>query len=540
MKTIFRLRRFATLSLILGLMFFGYGGCGDDPVDPNDRTIAPLTVIGIIANPKSPAPGDTVLITASIASDSLNTGEFPTLSWTSTGGTLLESNQLTIRWVAPLTSQLYTLTVQAANKVSNSSLSHTIFVGEPAMLVPDEAGELHATAGGDSIYYLTSPYNPTDALFSGFYVNLYIQGTGSVPVSIAHPGLEYSFSTSLTGAAHSVLNNLGGFITSQPINIYYDDLVTHTQTQVTFDQMSPVELRHTQYTTPAMSADGSLIAYELFFPFVVAGVVDTFDVNLYSLNTSTETNVTARHGVFRKNYYPTISTDGNWLMFVSDRTAQLVWEYYGLPITAGSVPLDSAAVVRITNTGGKIGNDLEPAEPMTDWNPDPTVSVLAVTNYQGALYIVDPNAQTHVVVGLDSKLRDFKWSDSGDFLAASTGANLYIIDYSTGVLGDVDLVYESQPGDIILDIAWSRDSNFLIYRVRRSSSIWYELYDHGGSTGLTQPVIITSAFAQGSLDDYLDLMSTRPAWSAAGEVFFLLFGSSTPGLYRLDLSGVIQ
>ena len=75
---------------------FVVAGCSDDnPTDDGSRSDSkPISVDGIIINPKSPAPGDTVQLTAVVTSTSTNPGDFVQYSWSATGGSFMEDNKI--------------------------------------------------------------------------------------------------------------------------------------------------------------------------------------------------------------------------------------------------------------------------------------------------------------------------------------------------------------------------------------------------------------------------------------------------------------
>ncbi len=524
----------------MSVAFFTVSGCGEDGPADVDGQILPINVSMIILSPKSPAPGDTVQVTAVVTSDTLNF-EFPRYSWSASGGTFLESDQLSVRWVAPQTSDIYTISVTVENSVSTSSRSVDVFVNSIEEIVSYQAGELHTTISGDSIYFLTSNRTPSHSGFRGFLINLYQRGGGVTPVTtdIDFRGLGYVFSTDRTFSAHTVETRPGGATIENPINIILDDLQTGVQEQITFDQMTPFDIRHTQYTEIVFSPDNNLIGYQVFRPFPAPGQVDTFDVAFYNRTLASEINATGSHGKFRKNFYPTFSTDGNWLLFVSNRTGQILWELYGLPVSGGTVPLDSASTVRITNTGGSISANLIPTKPLQTWNPNAIFSVLAIVDANGQLHIVDPDGPSDITVAVPDAPGELVWAPNGESLAIAATRRLYVLDFSLGQVGNVNLVKEAASGDKITDIAWSEDSDYLIYRVTRAVSCWFEFADIAGNIGLEAPVIVAPAVPIGDIEDYLGIMFTKPQWGAGGEVFLLHFDRSSPRMIKLDLTGAL-
>ncbi|MFH1755188.1 MAG: hypothetical protein ABIA59_05740, partial [Candidatus Latescibacterota bacterium] len=309
--------------------------------------------------------------------------------------------------------------------------------------------------------------------------------------------------------------------------------------------MTPADVRHTQHTYPNFSPNGNLIAFQVFRPFPVTGNVDTFDVAIYDRISGKEINVTGTHGNRRKNYYPSFSSDGNWLVFISDRSSQLVWELYGIPVIGGTVPLDSSQVVRLTNTGGTIAGGLAPKFPLSAWNPNPSYPTIAIKDANKFLRLFDLNTLAEATLPLPAEAIAIQWSPDGEKLAISTKLSLYLLDFTGGVPGAVDLITQGSTGDAISNIAWSDDSDYLAYNVARSGSLWYEIFDVGGATGLTQSVIVTPSQIQGALGPYSNIMmcnpvlAPKPAPENGRLLYYLLFDRLTPRMLSLDLTGAL-
>lgn len=546
MKLSFQNMRMVLTTIFVGIIFslFTLSGCGDDEPTDAGVQIHPLEVTAIILSPKAPAPGDTVQLTAVVVSDTVNL-EYPTYSWSSSGGVFLESNQVSVRWIAPLNSSIYTVSITAQNSVNSSTLSSAVFVGSAEQIVASEAGELHVNSTGDQVYFLSSTLEPANPLFQGFGVHKYTVGVGVTPVATTMKGINYQFTQDLTLAVHTMVTRLGGTVIENPIDVVLDDLEAATQTKITTDKRSPADVRHTQHTYPSFSPDKNLITFQVFRPFPVTGNVDTFDVAVYDRTLQREINVTGTHGKRRKNFFPSFSSDGNWLVFISNRTGQLQWELYGLPVSGGAVATDSADVVRLTDTGGSIAADLIPAKPLKAWNPNSAYPTIAIKDANKFLRLVDVNTLSNVTVTLPAEAFAFEWSPSGEYLAISTKVNMYLLDFTGGVPGSADLIVQGKAGDVISGITWSSDNNYISFIVSRSGNMWYEAFDVGGMTGFNLSVIVTPSFSQGLLASYTAVMSakpqlaTKPLPDTGRMLFFLLFDGNTARMLNLDLSGAL-
>jgi Tol biopolymer transport system component len=539
--------RMVLATILIGIIFsvFALSGCGDDDPTEAGMQILPLEVTAILLSPKAPAPGDTVQITAVVVSDTVNL-EYPTYSWSSTGGVFLESDQVSVRWIAPLNSAIYEISVTAQNSVNSSSRASAIFIGLAEEIIADEAGEIHVSSAGDEIFFLSAGLDPADPLFEGFLINSYnIIGGGITPVTSNFQGINYVFKEDPALAVHTIETRLGGTVIENPIDVVFVDLSADHEERITSDDMSPADVRHTQHTYPSFSPNADLITFQVFRPFPVTGNVDTFDVAIYDQVLAQEINVTGSHGRRRKNFFPSFSSDGNWLVFISDRTGPLEWELYGLPIIGGTVATDSSDVVKLTDTGGTISADLIPSKPLKEWNPNSSFPTIAIKDANNFLRLIDVNSGSDVTVTLPDEARDIEWSPDGGQLAISTKDNLYLLDFSGGVPGNVDLIVEGKAGDNISNIAWSGDNDYLAFTVTRSGKIWYQIFDVGGATGLNSSVIVTPSYSQGLLSSYSGIMSAKPQLvskplpETGRLLYYLLFDGMTPRMLSLDLSGAL-
>jgi len=533
-----------TIFIGISVALFTLSGCGNDNPADSVAQILPLEVSAIILSPKAPAPGDTVQLTAVVVSDTTNL-EFPTYSWSSTGGAFLESDQVSVRWIAPLTSSIYEISITARNSVNSSSRTTAVFVGSAREIVFGGAGELHINSAGDQILYLSSPEEPAADAFQGFLVNRYSVGGAVTPVTSDLPGVNYVFTKDLTMAVHTIVTRLGGTVIENPIDVILDDLESSTQLKITSDDMSPADVRHTQHTSPSFSPDKNLITFQVFRPFPVTGNVDTFDVAVYDRSMGKEINITGTHGKRRRNFYPSFSSDGSWLVFISNRTGQLEWELYGMPVSGGTVATDSADVVKLTDTGGTIASDLIPAKPRMAWNPNSAFPTIAIMDANNFLRLINVNSGSDETVPLPAEATSFVWSSNGQHLVISTKSDLYLLDFSGGAPGTVDLIVEGKAGDVLSGVAWSDDNEYLAFIVTRSGKMWYEIFDVGGATGLNQTVIVTPSFSQGLLGSYATVINPKPQMAAKPSpgtgkmLYFLRFDGSTASIFDLDMSGAL-
>ena len=406
--------------------------------DNEDGTIVfetgALSVNELIFNPKSPQPGDTVSFTMVVSSSSDNITNFPAYEWSADGGTFLETKRQTVRWVAPASSEIYTVTAKAVNSVNSSSRNAKLFVSSPRRLVVMDAGQIFLEDGDTTFVYLNTEFGPAAAS-----VYRYTSASNTMVTGNPFPGDNYSLAPDLSLAASTLAQDVGQDIPT--INVNGEDLAAGTWQTLTQDGIPDDWSRRQQYTNPQVSPDGDLIAYSVFRPTKFVGLgVDTFDIEVFDATSSTTQNVTRTHGLARRNYFPTFSSDQNWIVFVSDRNVRNVWELYGMPMVGGRVvDTDSSSVRRLTETGGLIatGSQSNVVIPTMVWNPNPATPVMAHINKDGDALLrliqttVD-TAMTTEVVGIAGAVQELVWNRDGSMLAVATGSELYSVTLGRG------------------------------------------------------------------------------------------------------------
>ncbi len=509
----------------------------------------PLSVEEIIVSPKAGSPGDTLLMTADIRSSSPNVGDIPTTDWSATGGTLIDHNQLTVRWVAPPSPGMFRISVKATNAAGSASDNVDVFVGSEVVRVPTQAGEIKLLPGGSEFYF-----RHATSLSAGTEAYAYIGGVQSDPiVSASSVGGDLAFSPSLAFEAHArtVTSNDSTTITNpilRPRHIYLGDLNGGGLQRITKDLAQTDSPRRNQFTLPSFSPDGTMVAYQGLVTHVFAVSFDSVDVFVYNRNGPTRVRVTGTHPNHR-NYYPSFSTDQKWLTFISDRSGNSQWELYGVPVSGGVVDTNPASVTRLTQTGGTIapGTGAAPGRPVMAWNP--LGSTLAIAAADGTLYLVTTDAagaSSEVVSGIPNSIQELRWSGDGSMLVVvATGEAdekpIQMIFTVTGSTAQQRLV--SIPGDGTRDVALSPDKLWLVFRRTRVNSAWFELLDLTGGR-YPQPVPLTGAGPVSNLLTYRVAMPMNAVWGAANTLFLLRFASSdataTPQIVSLDVSGAVQ
>ena len=531
---------FACLLVLAALPF----ACEEGEDLPTGPEPGAITVDEIIANPKSPAPGDTIALTAVISSGSQNVGDFPTVTWSASGGAFIENNQQTVRWIAPNDTRMYEITCTAANGVTtNATLSIDVFVSSPGLVLDRFGGEIYLFANETDFYYQRTP-NVT----LGAEIWKVEGGANSDAVlGGSRNGRSLVLSGDLGRATYMVLGSTAGRV-DPPVEVFVDDLNAGTFNQVTFNRKFFYESRHDQYLFPKFSPDNNMVAFHQMWPAPFVGGIDTFDVDVFNINTQTTTIVTQTHGTLRRNnFHASFSSAQDWLVFISDRSGQNQWELYGLPVVGSVVDTAEAATTRLSVTGGRMAagttpQDVYQSPPPFAWNGDAATNVVAWLDGDNILWLFALDASGSVqteVTGLGGTPRFVSWSADGQQLAIATGTSLYVADLS----GNATLLLTKPAGDTPRDISWSPDGNWLLYRVARAASTWHELLDvNAGVLPQGEPAVITSTSSGVPLSTYSPRMSIAAAMDSANLVTMLVwdFDQSTPMVTRVDVSGITQ
>ena len=530
------------LSLFLSLAIVA---CDEDQSSGVDELeTGDIAVTGIIVNPKSPQPGDTIQVTV-IITGAPNVGSFPTIAWSSVGGVgqFLDNNQLSARWVAPSSSGIVNLSVRATGPTNTSSRDVNIFVGSSQTVVGSGAAEMAMEPSGTSFYYLTSPASPDDPGFNGFQIGHFDGANSRIVFNSQSPrGVQNVFSPDLEWVAHSRSGPVGAANVNDPVNIFADDLNLETTTQLTSDTRlpHPVELRHDEYASPAFSPNSHLLTFGAFKPDQILGAPDSFDVYVHNVQTQQTINVTRSQGNQRSNFYPSFSTDGNWLVYIGDASGADVWELFAQPVTGDLVDSSLASRVQLTDTGGLItGGSAGPflTNPLKAWNPlQPILALKAADGTVLLIEIVGGTGTVNQVFGITGNTRELVWSNEGQTLAISDGSILYTV----GAGGGTATVRHTVGNDQVRDMTWAPGNEFMLFRIIRGSDSWFELFDIDAGR-FDEPVVVTSTVKKGELDTYRGFLATAPVINAAGEAFIIQFdGPGGPRIDKLDISGVLN
>jgi Tol biopolymer transport system component len=529
--------------LVAAAAVLALAACSEDK-NPDDTTgggsTGPITLQSIIVDPRAATAGDTLVLTAVVTSSAQNEDDFPVYEWSKDGGTLVETDKQSVRWVAPATSGTYTVTARATNDVNSATTKTIIYVGDAQNIIPAQAGAVDLIGIGPDFYYLSSP-----DVTAGADVSKFVGGVSSdaQPPDRSN-GLNVIFSPDGNAEAHSADSVTVG-ATVQTRNIYVGDFGSGTFTRITTDGAKPGEQLRNVCDFPSFSPNGQVVAYQRWAQKYLTALPDSFHVYIFDRIAHKRTLVTYQWANPR-GFFPTFSTDGKWLVYVLDTNRSAQYELYGSPMTGNDVDGSIASAVRMTDTGGAITSGDPPAvkRPLMQWNPvSPVLAIVAADN---VLYLVQTTSTGSVVASVPEvpKPAELTWSDDGTMLAASysvtTGGDAHATVATITPSGAVTVRVTAVAGDAVRDMAFSPDGKWMLYRVSRGGGSWFEVVDIGAGK-LSAPLAVTAVEAVGDAGAYRGLMSLQPVWTSSNLMIYPTFGTSsdgTAGVSSRSLSGL--
>jgi len=127
--------------------------------------------------------------------------------------------------------------------------------------------------------------------------------------------------------------------------------------------------------------------------------------------------------------------------------------------------------------------------------------------------------------------------------ASGEGTENVIFTVTPG--GGVMRRHTARADDRIVDMGWSADGKFLVYRLVRRSKSWFELVDIDGGTNYAAPLAITKEVSDGNRITYSPEMSTAARYGSGDTVYFALFdlgitAQGTPTIWTVDVSSAVQ
>ncbi|HEX6791588.1 MAG TPA: hypothetical protein VF247_09790 [Candidatus Krumholzibacteria bacterium] len=535
--------------VLAAMIGIALAACEEDkqPEEVVSGPTAPLTVSSVISDPKVGEPGDTLVLTAVVTSSAPNEGDFPVMEWTANGGTFLEDNKQTVRWVSPDDPGVFTITAKATNHVNSASGSSTVYIGLGTEIISSLAGQVDLINNGPDFHYLL-----TFDVTRGVDSRQYVSGAASDPIPPLVPatGLQLNTTYSLDGTMNAFAADTTVFATViRPRHIYVGNFAAGTYTRLTVDGAKPGLPDRNRFDMPAFSPNGQVVAYQRWAQdWNPPQGTDSFLVYIQDIVANKRTLVTAEYD-FPRAFFPTFSTDGNWLVYVLDKARTGQWELYASPMTGNDVDGSIAASKRLTNTGGQIvaGAPRDLKRPPMTWNP--VSPVLAIAAADNALHLIQmtPTGGNDIAVPKIIRALEVTWSADGSMLAAcftvtDDEQETFSRISTVTVDGVVTDRITGPKGDGFRDVAFSPDGNWILYRVTRGGGAWFNALDIGAGK-LSAPVAVTAADLGGNAGAYRGFMSLAPRWTSGNLMIYPTFtpeSGGTPAIHTRDLNGLVN
>ena len=182
------------------------------------------------------------------------------------------------------------------------------------------------------------------------------------------------------------------------------------------------------------------------------------------------------------------------------------------------------------------------------------LGVVGASGSDGGLHLVTMNDQGATVSDVEDvgdQVREIAWSGNGQMLGvsslveSSTGEGVDNVIFTVTPGGVATLRHRARQEDRIVDMGWSADGKFLVYRLVRGAESWLELTDIDGGTNFPVPLPITKAAADGLRGAYAAEMSNAVRYGTGNIIYFTVFdadltASGTPTIWTLDVSATVQ
>jgi hypothetical protein len=253
--------------------------------------------------------------------------------------------------------------------------------------------------------------------------------------------------------------------------------------------------------------------------------------------------VTSAHGVFRKNFFPSFSSDGEWLTFVSDRNEHLKWELYGIKTNTIELASDSSYTVQLTDTGGLITRSSKlspshPEKPLFSWSPNETDPRLAIVLSNGNLGLLGVTGPSYPFQEIDitGGVTTFDWSFDGNVIALSSAMGIHMVDTQ----GSITSLISPRPGDVYRDISWLPTNRHLTYSVYRNGLYWKEIIWVDQNLEYLDCVPISRVFKDRNSALYRHMFSIAPVITPQNELLSLVFDTATPRIIMTNLSTLVE
>lgn len=465
----------ATVVLAFPLALALLSGCGDDNGTGPDACTPEVATHIIISNPLAPAPGDTVLLTVQATGEGC--GAWPQYNWTVTGGELLQSRGITVRWRAPLETGLYGIACRASIESSRDTVSTDVMVREFEYLDTGRIASLRPTTVFGNLVFAAEygTLSPRNLSFIGYGMYRYngpgsstrITGTGESQTG----SYEFHISRGESWIWGSFITNYYPSLRTQRINVWrFPTVGFGSSSNVSDDPGGAGILRKNQHRYPYSNDFGTRAVWKFQFAGeALDGTKDQFNIafwdeadgmgNWHTVTQSFDTfyQTIAGETIAKRRYYqnirPMFTPDEANILYFVDSTG--VFEPCLIPMAGGSPDtLQRRALMVDEDTGIFAAAGVTISEgTVFEWSP--TSNILAfISGGQGAAAgrLVFFDYQTETVAPIDGmeKVQEFSWAPDGSQLVAVTDEEgIFIVSAAGAVSGPPVYTRERSTDDII-------------------------------------------------------------------------------------------
>ena len=455
--------------LAFPLVFALLPGCNDDngvaeePCTPNVQTWS------VITNPLAPAPGDTTLLTVQATGEGC--GSWPAYNWTATGGQLLQTQGITVRWVAPDDPGLYGITCRASIETSRDTAATEVMVRDFQYVNTGKIASLKPMMVFGNLTFIAEygTISPRSTSFLGYGMYRW-SGPGS-SVKITNTGEpqsgSYEFAVSGDGswAWGSFITTYYASLRQQRMNVWrFPTAGFGSSANVSADNGGVGIVRKNQHRYPYSNEYGSQVVWKYHFAgSELDGTTDIFTIafwdqldgpgNWYQLTQGYDTILVqvGAEKIPKRRYYqnvrPMFSPDESNILYFVDTTG--VFEPCLIPMVGGRPDtLQRHALMTDPQTGVFEAAGVSISEKtVLQWNP---VSNLLAFIAQGYLVFFDYESETVALIDGLEKVQEFSWAPDGSQLVAVTAeGGVFIVSAAGAVSGMPVYVRERATDDII-------------------------------------------------------------------------------------------
>lgn len=462
-----RRKRSGAWMLILGLSLYLslFTGCSDSTEDPVPTEPNELDQQRIICNDLSPAPDELAQLTVIV--DGHSSGEWPTYTWTATGGSFPETNTgISVKWLTPETPGLYSVRVIGTLGGLADTSSAWIYVRNFQELNTGKKFSSAPRIVNNSLYFFggADGFTPRSTSFRGYHCYQY--SSPGVSVRISNTG------ETAGGGYDLYIPEEGTALTGSFIRTYYIGLSQQRQDMWNFPLAigSPVNitndgggqiLRKNQHVHPYINPYGTRIVWqaELAGP-ADDGTQDLCNIGHWDNFSNTKVYLTESHDstqvqigpdiVWIHRYYrnirPIFTPDEDLLIYFVDTTGVyepcLIDIVGGAPVKATRRALDlfDAAEVRVNSN--------------TVFQYNSAMDILGFIDAGRDLCFFYPYLGAVAKVPGIEEVEEMAWSPDGSQCVVSTAGGIWLVS-AAGLVSSEAVFTKEKATDGIYGLNWS-------------------------------------------------------------------------------------